>query len=117
MRRRVLPLALAAALVAVNAASANADSTSNPTAQYRTFACTDGHAYTGWFSGPGASFQIVGSTAVFAIREITLSFPSGQVATYDYGVQGFDPSSLITCQYTDPQGVVTTFSGWLTPRA
>jgi hypothetical protein len=54
---------------------------------------------------------------VFAIKVFTEYFPSGEVKTFNYGYRGFDPSTLVTCQYTDPQGVFNLFSGFFTPRS
>jgi hypothetical protein len=54
---------------------------------------------------------------MFAIKVFTEVFPSGEVKTFNYGIPGFDPSSLVTCSYTDPQGVFNIFSGFLTPRS
>jgi hypothetical protein len=119
MNRLVLSLVLAGVLLGFTAASASADpGSNNPQVQYRTFSCDNGNTYSAGFVGvaPG-NFFLVDSTSVFAIKVFTEVFPSGEVKTFNYGIPGFDPSSLVTCQYTDPQGVFNIFSGFLTPRS
>lgn len=119
--RRILAAAIIAASlsIAIGAPTVSADpGAANPKVQYRSFTCDDGGTYDGAFVGfNSGNFFIVDSTSVFAFKVITLYYPSGDVASYNYGLPGFDPSSLITCWYTDPQGVFTVFSGWFTPRA
>jgi hypothetical protein len=118
MKRLVLSLVLAGVLLGVTAASASADpGSNNPQVQYRTFTCDNGNTYNAGFVGvaPG-NFFLVDSTSMFAIKVFTEVFPSGEVKTFNYGIPGFDPSSLITCSYTDPQGVFNIFSGFITPR-
>lgn len=109
----LLELALAAAIT-VPGASAD-PGRNNKNLQVRTFTCDDGNTYTGTFVGLPANFNLVGSTNVFAMKILTLYLPSGAV-TYNYGIKGFASSPLISCSYTDPAGVFTTFSGWITPR-
>jgi hypothetical protein len=110
----LLELALAAAIT-VPGASADPGS-NNPKVQYRTFSCDNGNTYSAGFVGDsGGNFFLVDSTSVFAFKSLTLYLPSGAV-TYNYGIKGFASSSLISCWYTDPAGVFTTFSGWITPR-
>lgn len=117
--RRFLPsLVIAGALCAVVVPAANADpGSNNPVVQYRTFSCDDGSTYNAGFVGvaPG-NFFLVNSTSMFALKVFTEIFPDGTVKTFNYGIPGFDPSSLVTCSYTDPQGVFNVFSGFFTPR-
>jgi hypothetical protein len=119
MKRLVLPLVLAGVLLAFSVASASADpGSNNANVQYRTFSCDDGNTYSAGFVSPvSGSFFLVDSTTVFAIKVFTEIFPSGEVKTFNYGIPGFDPSTLVTCWYTDPQGVFNVFSGWFTPRS
>jgi hypothetical protein len=118
MKRLVLLLVLAGALMAFTVASASADPASNnPQVQYRTFSCDNGETYSGGFVGfAAADFFIDGSTSTFAIKIFTEFLPSGPKTFYT-GIEGFDPSTLITCSYTDPEGIFNTFSGFLTPRS
>lgn len=90
----------------------------NPKVQYRTFGCDNGQTYKAAFVGvaPG-NFLLVDSTDIFAIKVFTEIFPDGTTKTFNYGIPGFDPSSLITCSYTDPQGIENVFSGFITPRS
>jgi hypothetical protein len=118
MKGFVLLLVLAGALMAFTVASASADPGSyNPQVQYRTFSCGNGNTYSGGFVGfASADFFIVGSTSTFAIKIFTEFLPSGPKTFYT-GISGFDPSTLVTCSYTDPQGIFNIFSGFLTPRS
>ena len=120
MKRFVLALALASALLAISAAPASADpGSNNPKVQYRTFQASDGNTYTGAFVGKApASFLLVGTTDVFVIKTFTgYTAPGGQVLfTKDTGLKGFGPSTLITAHYTDPAGIYNVFSGFITPR-
>jgi hypothetical protein len=119
MKRLVLPLVLAGSLFGFSVPAAGADPGSkNVNVQYRTFSCDDGNTYSAGFVSPvSSSFFLVGSTNVFAIKVFTEIFPSGEVETFNYGIPGFDPDSLVTCSYTDPEGVLNIFSGWFTPRS
>jgi hypothetical protein len=96
-------------------ASASADpGSNNPQVQYRTFTCDNGNTYSGGFVGfASADFFIVDSTTTFAIKVFTEYLPSGPVTFYT-GIQGY-PGPLVTCSYTDPQGILNVFSGFLTP--
>jgi hypothetical protein len=116
--KRFIPLfVLACALTASTAASASADAGSSSQVQYRTFSCNNGNTYTGGFVGfAAADFFIVGTTETFAIKVFTEFLPSGPKTFYT-GISGFDPSTLVTCSYTDPQGIFNVFSGFLTPRS
>jgi hypothetical protein len=124
MIRRLLGVTfLAAALASVIALPvASADpGISNPKVQYRTFSCDNGVTYTnavfvGFASG---SFLLSDSTSVFAIKVFTeYTSPGGDViATFNYGLPGFDPSELLTCSYTDPAGIYNVFSGFITPSS
>ena len=121
MIRRVLGIGLLAlvltALIAVPAASADPGN-NNPQVQYRTFSCDNGQTYTGGFVGfASGDFFLVDSTSTFAIKVFTEYFPSGGSQTFNYGYPGFDPDSLVTCSYTDPEGVLNVFSGFFTPRS
>jgi hypothetical protein len=121
MMRRLLGVGLLAlALASVTAlpvASADPGS-NNPQVQYRTFACDNGNTYTGGFVSPvSGNFFLVGTTSVFAFKVFTEIFPDGTVKTFNYGYRGFDLSTLITCSYTDQQGVFNVFSGFITPRS
>ena len=118
MRRFLFLLVVAGALVAPTVASASADpGSNNPQVQYRTFSCDNGNTYSGGFVGfASADFFIVGSTSTFAIKIFTEFLPSGPKTFYT-GISGFDPSTLVTCSYTDPQGIFNIFSGFLTPRS
>lgn len=119
MKRLVLPLALASFLLGSTAAAASADpGSNNPIVQYRTFSCDNGNTYNVGFVGVASgNFFLVDSTSVFAIKVFTEIFPDGTVKTFNYGIPGFDPSSLLTCSYTDPQGVLNIFEGFLTPSS
>jgi hypothetical protein len=88
----------------------------NPQVQYRTFSCDDGNTYSGGFVGSAsADFFLVGSTNTFAIKVFTEYLPSGPKTFYT-GIQGY-PGPLITCTYTDPQGIFNVFSGFFTPTS
>lgn len=117
MKRLLTTGLLAVAVVTGTSTPAMADpGAANPQVQYRTFSCDNGATYDVAFVGPSASFLIQGSTSIFAIKVFTEYFPSGEVKTFNFGVAGFEPSSLLTCSYTDPQGVLNVFSGFITPR-
>ncbi len=115
MRRFLFLLVVTGALVAPPVASAGADpGSNNPQVQYRTFTCDNGNTYSGGFVGfASADFFIVDSTTTFAIKVFTEYLPSGPVTFYT-GIQGY-PGPLVTCSYTDPQGILNVFSGFLTP--
>ena len=118
MKRFVLSLVLAGVLSGMALASAGADpGPNNPNVQYRTFFCNNGKSYSAGFVGVAANFFLVGSTSVFALKDFTTISPSGEVKTYNYGISGFDPSTLLTCSYTDPQGAFNIFHGFVTPRS
>ena len=53
---------------------------------------------------------------MFALKFFTTISASGEVQTFNYGIKGFDPSTLLTCSYTDPSGAFNIFEGFLTPR-
>jgi hypothetical protein len=117
MRRFALLLVLASLLLVGPVASANADpGGNNPQVQYRTFSCDNGQAYRAGFVGPSASFFLVDSTGMFAIKVFTEIFPTGETKTFNYGIPGFDSGSLLACSYVDPEGVLNLFQGFLTPR-
>ena len=116
MHRLVLLSVFAGVILWFGAASAGADpGANNPVAQYRTFSCTNGKSYSAVFAGPSASFLLTDRTSVFAIKVFTEILPSGDAKTFNYGIGGFDASSLLTCSYTDPEGVFNVFQGFLTP--
>jgi len=111
---------LVSALIGLAAATpAGADpgtSGHNPQTQYRTFSCDDGHTYTGGFVGnAAANFFIAGTTNTIAIKIFTEYLPAGP-KTFSTGIQGY-PGPLVTCWYTDPQGIFNVFSGFFTPHA
>jgi hypothetical protein len=114
----VLLLMLVGNLVASSAVSASADpGDRNSQQQDRTFSCDDGNTYDAGFVGSSSgSFFIVDSTSEFVLKVFTEYFPDGTVKTFNYGYPGFDPSTLVTCSYKDPQGVLNVFSGFFTPR-
>ncbi len=124
MLRRIAAITLIAltTALATTLAVASADpGSNNPKTQYRTFSCDNGITYTnavfvGFASG---SFLLSDSTSVFAIKVFTeYASPGGEViATFNYGIPGFDSSELITCSYTDPEGVYNVFSGFFTPHS
>jgi hypothetical protein len=118
MKGLVLPLVLAAVLMTFTVASASADpGSNNPQVQYRTFSCDNGNTYSGGFIGfASADFFIAGSTSTFAIKIFTEFLPSGPKTFYT-GISGFETSTLVTCSYTDPEGIFNSFSGFLTPRS
>jgi len=119
MKGFVLLLVLAGALMAFTAASASADpGSNNPQVQYRTFSCDNGNTYDAGFVGvaPG-NFFLVDSTSMFVLKVFTEILPDGTIKTFNYGIPGFDPSSLVTCSYTDPEGIFNIFQGFLTPRS
>jgi hypothetical protein len=111
-------LVLAGALMAFTVASATADpgtSGKNPQVQYRTFTCDNGQIYSGGFVGfAAADFFINGTTSTFAIKVFTVF--TSPPKTFYTGIQGY-PGPLITCSYTDPQGIFNSFSGFLTPHS
>ena len=111
----VVVLALATG-IALPVASAGGGS--SPRAQFRTFSCDDGNTYTGGYVSPvSGEFFLVDSTSVFAFKIYTIYNPDGTVQRFNYGYRGFDPSTLITCSYIDPDGALDVFSGWITPRS
>jgi hypothetical protein len=120
MNRKIMGVAVAGAglvaALALSAAPAAADpGPNNPKAQLRTFSCSDQNTYTGAFVGKApANFLLVDSTNVFAIKQFTEFLPEGP-KTFNTGINGFDPNSLITCSYTDPAGVFNIFTGFITP--
>jgi hypothetical protein len=117
MRRFVFLLVAAAALMALTVAPASADpGSNNPQVQYRTFTCDNGNTYSGGFVGIApADFFIDGSTNTFAIKVFTEFLPSGPETFYT-GIQGY-PGPLVTCSYTDPEGIFNVFSGFFTPKS
>jgi hypothetical protein len=119
MTRFIVLLVLAGVLVAFTVASASADpGSNNPQVQYRTFSCDNDKTYSAGFVGVGpGSFFLVDSTSVFAIKVFTEYFPEGGSKTFNYGINGFDLSTLVTCSYTDPQGVLNIFAGFFTPSS
>jgi hypothetical protein len=117
MKCLTLLLLLAGMLLGVTATTAGADpGSNNPNAQYRTFFCDDGNSYDAGFVGPSASFFLTDSTSKFVMKIFTEYFPGGGSKTFNYGINGFDQKSLLTCWYTDPQGVYNLFQGFITPR-
>jgi hypothetical protein len=118
MKRLVLLLAVAGVSMAFTIASATADpgtSGNNPQVQYRTFTCDNGQAYSGGFVGVAAAdFFINGTIRTFAIKVFT-EFTSPPKTFYT-GIQGY-PGPLITCSYTDPEGIFNIFSGFFTPNS
>lgn len=119
MKRTLATAALTFALAGLAIApTASADpGPGNPKVQQRTFTCDDGRTYDAVFVGPSASFLIDNSTSVLALKVFTEYFPDGTTKTFNYGIRGFDPASLVTCSYTDPQGVRNVFSGFFTPAS
>src|SRR5215207_391205 len=120
MMKRLLGIGLLALVLAtVIAVPVAADpGSNNPQVQYRTFSCDNGQTYTAGFVGfASGDFFLVDSTSTFAIKVFTEYFPGGGSQTFNYGYPGFDSSSLITCSYADPQGVLNVFSGFFTPRS
>jgi hypothetical protein len=118
MKRLVLLLLLLGVLGFATASASADPGSNNSRVQYRTFSCDNGNTYNGGFVGfASGSFFIIDSTTVFAIKVFTEYFPGGGSETFNYGINGFDPSTLVTCQYTDPQGVLNVFSGFFTPRS
>jgi len=116
MKAFVLLLALAGVLMTFTVASASADPGSSPQVQYRTFSCDNGNTYSGGFVGfASADFFVGGTTNTFAIKVFTEFLPSGPKTFYT-GIQGY-PGPLVTCSYTDPQGIFNIFSGFFTPSA
>lgn len=115
MKRFLLLVVFVSALIAFTVASAAADpGSSNPQVQYRTFTCDNGNTYSGGFVGfASADFFIAGTTSTFAIKVFTEFLPSGPKTFYT-GIQGY-PGPLVTCSYTDPQGIFNVFSGFFTP--
>jgi hypothetical protein len=122
VKRPLLLLALAGVLCGFSVASAGADpgtGGNNPKTQYRTFSCGDGNTYSGGFVGfASADFFIVGSTGTFAIKVFSEYTSQGGdlIATFYTGIQGY-PGPLLTCWYTDPQGIFNVFQGFFTPRS
>jgi hypothetical protein len=120
VKRFLLLLILTGVLFGFSAASATADpstSGNNPKTQYRTFSCNDGNSYSGGFVGfASADFFIIGSTGTFAIKVFSeYTSPGGTlIATFYTGIQGY-PGPLLTCTYTDPQGIYNVFQGFFTP--
>jgi len=92
-------------------------SSNNPNSATRVLNCDNGQSVTVRFAdGANSNFQVTSSTGVFAVKMLILVFPSGEIITKDTGIQGFDPSSLVTCRYTNPQGIQVTVTGFFTPR-
>jgi hypothetical protein len=119
MKRVVLLTMLVGVLLGIPVDSASAEpGSNNQNVQYRTFSCDNGTTYNAGFVGvaPG-NFFLVDSTSVFAVKVFTEYFPGGGSKTFNYGIPGFDPSTLLTCSYTDPQGIYNVFQGFLTPRS
>ena len=112
------PLVLVlSAIIAVPVASADPGS-NNPKVQPRDFTCDNGVTYHAGFVSPvSGTFFLVGSTDTFAIKVFTVDPGGANEQTFNYGIKGFDPSSLLTCSYTDPEGVFNVFSGFITPRS
>jgi hypothetical protein len=119
MRRMLGIVVLALGLASVLAPPvASADpGTNNPQVKYRSFSCDNGKTYNAGFVGPSGSFFLADSTSVFAIKIFTEVLPSGETKVFNYGLPGFNSNSLVTCSYTDPQGVFNIFSGFFTPRS
>jgi hypothetical protein len=104
---------LVAALASATPAAADPGPHS-PQANPRTLMC-DGHTYTGGFVGNAqADFYIDGSTKTFAIKRLTILDPSG-TQIFNTGINGFDTKPLITCTYTNPDGVFHIAEGFFTP--
>jgi hypothetical protein len=115
MRRFLFLIVVAGALLAFTVPSASADpGSNNPQVQHRTFTCDNGNTYNGGFVGlASADFFIDGTTSTFAIKVFTEFLPSGPKTFYT-GIQGY-PGPLVTCSYTDPEGIFNVFSGFFTP--
>lgn len=117
-RRFILLLMLSGSLMASMVASARADpgtSGNNPKVQHRAFTCDDGNTYSGGFVGfAAADFFIGGTTQTFAIKVFTEY--TSPPKTYYTGIQGY-PGPLVTCSYTDPEGIFNVFSGFFTPAS
>ena len=120
MRNKIIGVAVAGAglvaALALSAAPAAADpGPHSPQAQPRTLTC-DGNTYTGGFVGNNqATFYIDGTTSVFAIKQLIIFDPSG-TQTFNTGINGVG-HPLITCTYTNPQGIFHIANGFFTPAS
>ena len=121
MRTTLVSVALAAMgsalALGVIAGPAGAAPTNSKNAFAGMAMCDNGQSYSAGFVGPSASFFLVDSTSKFVMKIFTEIFPDGTSKTFNYGIKGFDSKSLLTCSYTDPQGVFNIFQGFLTPRS
>jgi hypothetical protein len=123
MVRRLAPILLALAALAVAAPATSADpGPNNKNAQFRTFTtCTNGVTdLVVVFAGEnGSNFNVVNTNqsvsnqSVFVFKSLAVD----GVLEIERGIKGFDPASLTTCEYTSPtSGAHITVTGFFTPR-
>jgi hypothetical protein len=117
MVRRLAPIVLALAALAVAAPATSADPpASNPNAQFRTFlTCTNGatDVEVVFVGVNGSNFNVTSNQSVFVFK----SLATDGVVEIERGIQGFDPASLTTCEYISPSsGAHITVTGFFTPR-
>ncbi len=117
MRRLISAVALATIVAGSLAGPTSADPGSSTNAQYRALPCSDGNSYRAWFVGPSASFHLAGSTSMYVLSSIAISDSPSDPPFFvkDYGKAGVEPDSLVTCTYTDPQGLYNVLVGFFTP--
>jgi hypothetical protein len=120
-RPALIMLALGALALAAPVASADPPE-NNPNAEFRDFMdCTNGaDDLEVVFAGGGVNFNVTSNESVFVFKTITIDRlplgPGGNDEVDDRGIQGFDPASLTTCEYTTPSGSHVTVTGFFTPR-
>jgi hypothetical protein len=122
MRHKIIGVAIAGAglvaALALSAAPASADpGTHSPQAQPRTLTCDDGNTYSaGFVGGAQAAFYIDGTTSVFVLKQLIVFDPSG-TQIFNTGINGKGTQPLITCTYTNPEGIFHIAKGFFTSRS
>jgi hypothetical protein len=121
---RLVLIMLAVGALALAAPVASADpGENNPNALFRVFMnCSNGaDDLEVVFAGlEGVNFNVTSTDSVFVFKTITIDRPplgpGGNDEVDDRGIQGFDPASLTTCEYTTSSGNHVTVTGFFTPR-
>ena len=119
MKRVVAPVLAVGCLVLAAPVHADPD---NKNTLSRTLTCDDGRTVVAVFAGEnGSNFNVTADESVFVYSQIDIDRPplgpGGDDEVTTRGLQGQDPDSLVTCEYTTPSGTHVTVIGFFTPRA
>ena len=116
MRRLVLVLLTAAALLAIGAAPATADPANRNTLSL-TLDCGSSGTFDAVFELSSAdSFHVVSTSSNFVWKSLSYVTSTGEAGQIDRGIQGGGHSDLVTCTYTGPSsGNAYVVTGFFTP--